>query len=168
MSGAITLSFLSPVTKIMTLQKALEWRGAVATEGLRLAVTNGCFDILHRGHAEYLFEARKLADCLMVLLNSDASVRSLKGSSRPVNKETDRAFILASLGFVDAVLVFGEPRCTEIFRILKPDVYVKGGDYNIDTINEEEKQALLESGAQISFIPLVPGYSTTAIIKDSL
>ena len=157
---------LQPSSKILTPDAALKWRGQLAADNRKLVVTNGCFDILHRGHADYLYKARLQGDALMVFINSDASVHALKGPSRPVNKEQDRAFILGSLFFVDAVVVFGEERCTKLFTLLKPDIYVKGADYNIDTINKEEKSALIEAGAEIRFIELTPGLSTSAIIAN--
>ena len=157
---------LHPTSKIFTPDAALKWRGKLAASNRRLVVTNGCFDILHRGHADYLYKARLQGDALMVLINSDASVHALKGPSRPLNKEEDRAYILGSLFFVDAVVVFGEERCTKLFTLLKPDIYVKGADYNIDTINKEEKSALLAVGADIRFIELTPGFSTSGIIAS--
>ena len=156
----------SPEETLLDVGQALAWRQGLSDDRRTLAVTNGCFDILHRGHVEYLNRARELADCLLVLLNSDISVRALKGPSRPVNCQSDRAFVLAALRCVDAVLIFEEPRCTKLFTLLRPDVYVKGGDYNIDTINSEEKAALLGVNAQIRFIPLVPGFSTTSLLDE--
>ena len=157
----------SPRTKVMTLEQAVEARRKLAAAGRRLAVTNGCFDLLHRGHAEYLMEARSLADALYVLVNSDASVRALKGPSRPVNAEDDRAFLLACLEFVDGVIVFRSSRCDAELAALKPDVYVKGGDYTVDSLDPSERAALLEAGSEIRFIPFVPGYSTTGTLKKA-
>ena len=157
----------SPRTKVMTLEQAVEARLKLASAGQRLAVTNGCFDLLHRGHAEYLMQARAFADRLYVLVNCDASVRALKGPSRPVNNEDDRAFLLACLEFVDGVIVFRSPRCDEELSALKPDVYVKGGDYTIDSLDPSERAALLEAGSEICFIPFVPGYSTTGTLKKA-
>jgi rfaE bifunctional protein nucleotidyltransferase chain/domain len=154
----------NPSDLLMDLNAAVEWRAELKKNNKNLVVTNGCFDILHRGHIEYLRNARLAGDSLLVLLNSDASVKALKGPERPMNNEVDRAYVLASLQFVDAVVIFGTPRCTGLIESLKPDIYVKGGDYNIDTINGEEKAALLEVGARIEFISFVPGFSTTNII----
>ena len=157
----------SPRTKVMTLGQAVEARLKLASAGQKLAVTNGCFDLLHRGHAEYLMQARSLADRLFVLINSDASVRALKGPTRPVNMEDDRAFLLACLEFVDGVVIFRSSRCDAELAALKPDVYVKGGDYTVDSLDPAERAALLEAGSDIRFIPFVPGYSTTGTLKKA-
>ena len=157
----------SPRSKVMTLEQAVEARLKLAAAGRKLAVTNGCFDLLHRGHAEYLMQARAFADRLFVLVNGDESVRALKGPTRPVNGEDDRAFLLACLEFVDGVIVFRSPRCDEELSALKPDVYVKGGDYTIESLDPDERAALLEVGSEICFIPFVPGYSTTGTLKKA-
>ena len=156
-----------PHAKVMTLEQAVEARKKLAAGGCRLAVTNGCFDLLHRGHAEYLMQARSLADRLFVLINSDTSVRALKGPSRPVNMEDDRAFLLACLEFVDGVIIFRSSRCDAELAALKPDVYVKGGDYTVESLDPAERSALLAAGADIRFIPFVPGYSTTGTLKKA-
>ena len=148
-----------------SLPAAVQWRNRLREQGLRLAVTNGCFDLLHRGHAEYLLAARQTADALLVLLNSDESVRSLKGPDRPVNCAFDRAYLLASLRCVDAVLVFNSARCTAELDALKPDAYAKGGDYTLETLNAEERGVLLKYGTQVHFIPFVPDHSTTLILQ---
>ena len=153
-----------PADKIMTLADAVEWRGRLRAQNRRLAVTNGCFDILHRGHVDYLDRARRSGDALLVLLNSDRSVRELKGPSRPVNDEYARAFVLAGLAAVDAVTVFDGERCTAELAALAPDIYVKGGDYTVETLNPAERQALLDAGSEFCFIPFVAGYSTTNTI----
>lgn len=157
----------APRRKVMTLEQAVEARSELAAAGRRLAVTNGCFDLLHRGHAEYLMQARSLADRLFVLINSDASVRALKGPTRPVNMEDDRAFLLACLEFVDGVVIFRSSRCDKELAALKPDVYVKGGDYTVDSLDPDERAALLQAGSEIRFIPFVPGYSTTGTLKKA-
>jgi rfaE bifunctional protein nucleotidyltransferase chain/domain len=156
---------LDPKIKIMSLKKAAVWRNKLRHSGKKLVITNGCFDILHRGHAEYLARSRKCGDALLIAINSDASVRAIKGKSRPIVCENDRAYLLASLIYVDAVVIFSTPRCTDLFLALKPDIYVKGGDYNIDNIDKEEKAALLSVGAKIKFIKFIPGLSTTEILK---
>jgi len=157
---------LSPDRKIMTLDSGTIWRNKLKAEGKKLVVTNGCFDLLHRGHADYLFKSRKHGDALMVLINSDISVRQLKGPSRPINCELDRAFLLSSLFFVDSVIIFSEERCTNLFTTIKPDIYVKGADYNLDTINQEEKHALLSVKAEIAFIEFTQGFSSSKIISN--
>ena len=157
---------ISPETRIFsTLEQAVQWREQLRKSGLRLAVTNGCFDLLHRGHAEYLLAARRTADALLVLMNSDDSVRALKGPGRPVNNAYDRAYLLACMSFVDAVLVFESPRCTRELDALIPDAYAKGGDYTLETLNEEERAVLLKHGTQVHFIPFVPDHSTTLTLK---
>ena len=157
---------VSPEHKIFTdTGKAAEWRQALRKEGKKLALTNGCFDILHRGHAEYLLAARNLGDALIVLLNADASVRELKGPSRPVNTEYDRAFLLASLEYVDAVLIFDGTRCHREIAALEPDCYAKGGDYTEETLDPDERAALQQSGTEIRFIRFVPGLSTSNTIR---
>ena len=153
-----------PADKVMSLADALDWREDLRRQGIRLAVTNGCFDLLHRGHVEYLDSARRAADALLVLVNSDNSVRALKGPTRPVNDEFSRAFVLSGLAAVDATVIFDSERCTAELSALQPDVYVKGGDYTVETLNPEERQVLLDANAEIIFIPFVNGFSTTGTI----
>jgi rfaE bifunctional protein nucleotidyltransferase chain/domain len=131
--------------------------------GGRVVFTNGCFDLLHPGHISYLRAARSLGDALVVGLNSDASVRRLKGPSRPVVPEGDRAAVLEALEFVDAVVVFGEDMPIRLMRELEPTVYVKGGDYRIEDLPEAE--VAREFGAEVRIIPFEPGYSTSALIE---
>ena len=157
---------LSPDRKIMTLDSGISWRKQLKTNSQKLVVTNGCFDVLHRGHADYLLKAREHGDALMVLINADVSVRQLKGPSRPINSEIDRAFLLGSLFFVDSVIIFSEERCTNLFTAIKPDIYVKGADYNLDTINQEEKEALLAVNTEIAFIEFTEGFSSSKIISN--
>lgn len=154
----------APSSKIMTLAAAATWRDTLCREGRKLVVTNGCFDLLHRGHIEYLCAARNQGDALLVLFNADSSIRALKGPSRPVIAEADRAVTLAALEAVDAVVVFAMSRCTGELTLLRPDIYVKGGDYTLDTIDQEERVALEAVGARIVFIPFLPGYSTSDLI----
>jgi D-glycero-beta-D-manno-heptose 1-phosphate adenylyltransferase len=131
----------------------------------RLVFTNGCFDILHVGHIRYLTAAKQLGDILVVGLNSDDSVRQLKGPDRPINSEADRAEILAALAVVDHVVVFQEVRVVRLVSLLKPDLYVKGGDYSVDSLDRGEVDALRSMGAEIKIVPLVPGRSTTGLIN---
>ncbi|MBV9731768.1 MAG: D-glycero-beta-D-manno-heptose 1-phosphate adenylyltransferase [Verrucomicrobia bacterium] len=131
----------------------------------RLVFTNGCFDILHVGHIRYLTAAKQLGDILVVGLNSDDSVRQLKGHDRPINSEADRAEILAALAAVDHVVIFHELRVNRLVTHLKPDLYVKGGDYSIDSLDCGEVDALRSVGAEIKIVPLVPGRSTTRLIN---
>lgn len=136
-------------------------------EQRKLVLTNGCFDILHVGHVDYLERARALGDALVVAVNSDRSVRELKGPTRPVNSEEDRARVLSALRAVDYVVIFDSPRATDVIRALRPALYAKGGDYTPESLNPEERSALHETGADIRILPLVPGHSTTTIIKRS-
>jgi rfaE bifunctional protein nucleotidyltransferase chain/domain len=131
----------------------------------RLVFTNGCFDLIHVGHVRYLSSAKQLGDILVVGLNSDASVRSLKGQGRPLNSETDRAEVLAALKPVDHVVIFNEMRVDRLVSLLRPDIYVKGGDYTIDTLDRGEVEALRAAGTEIKILPLVPGRSTTRLIE---
>ena len=163
----ISLSGLNrdPAKLIMELPQALEWRAELKKQNRKLVITNGCFDILHRGHADYLMRARALGDAMLVLINSDRSVQALKGPSRPVVDEYNRAYLLCALESVDSVVVFDTPRCDQFFIDLKPDIYVKGGDYTLETIDKQERQALESVNADIRFLPFVPGLSTTNIIN---
>jgi rfaE bifunctional protein nucleotidyltransferase chain/domain len=128
--------------------------------------TNGCFDLLHVGHVRYLQAARALGDFLAVGLNADRSVNELKGSGRPIMTETDRAEVLAALQCVDLVTVFPEMRATRFLAAARPAIYVKGGDYSSETLDEEERTLLKEIGAQIRLIPFEAGYSTSRLIEQ--
>lgn len=151
--------------KIIPLDQLAAWRKGLAESGFRLVVTNGCFDVLHVGHVRYLEAARDLGDVLLVGLNSDESVRSLKGPTRPVNPETDRAIVLAALQCVNAVCVFPEVTATRFLELARPDVYAKGGDYTIETIPTAERAGVEQAGGTIQFLPFIPGKSTTGIIQ---
>jgi rfaE bifunctional protein nucleotidyltransferase chain/domain len=125
--------------------------------------TNGCFDLLHRGHLSYLEQARALGDVLVVGVNSDSSVRGRKGPGRPVVPADDRAALVAGLACVDHVVVFGEPTPERLIRALRPDVYAKGGDYRADELPE---RALVEGyGGRVVIVGLVPGRSTSALVS---
>jgi D-glycero-beta-D-manno-heptose 1-phosphate adenylyltransferase len=153
------------LSKIKSMEEAMSWRESMRKKGLKVVITNGCFDILHRGHATYLMRAQKQGDLLLLAINSDDSVKVVKGPNRPVNKENDRAFIMACLPFVDAVVVFNTPDCVELLSQLKPDIYVKGGDYSIDTINQDERRLLERIGCKIKILSHFQGYSTTSTIE---
>ena len=142
------------------LQEVLD---KIKKEGKTLAVTNGCFDILHVGHVRYLNMSSKEADYLMVLLNSDKSVRAIKGESRPINKEIDRAEVLSALNCVDFVMFFDENSPAKLLEEIKPDVYTKGADYNLE--NLPEAKSIQSYGGKIAFIDLVEGVSTTKILE---
>ena len=142
--------------------------GALATwraQGRRVVFTNGCFDLLHLGHVDYLEHARHLGDILVVGLNTDASVGRLK-PGRPIQDEVARARVLASLAFVDAVVLFDEPTPLALIELVQPDVLVKGDDYAIDGIVGHE--LVLNRGGQVLTVPLVPGYSTSRIVERIL
>lgn len=134
-------------------------------EGKRIVFTNGCFDILHPGHVTYLAQARDLGDLLWIGVNSDASVRRLKGESRPINSCEDRMLVLAGLSSVDFVSSFGEDTPLEILKKVKPSVHSKGGDYQVETL--PEYQILKEMGADIQILPFVVGKSTTKILEKA-
>ncbi len=133
--------------------------------GVRLVATNGCFDILHLGHVRYLSRARALGDALIVGINGDDSIRKLKGEGRPLNRDADRAEIIAALEDVDLVVIFPEVRATNFLRAAQPDVYAKGGDYTPATLDAEERAALDEIGTRIEIIPFERGYSTSSLIE---
>lgn len=129
----------------------------------KIVFTNGCFDILHRGHIEYLSQARDKGSVLILGLNSDASVKRIKGEGRPVQDEMSRALVLASLRFVDAVILFDEDTPYELIKLVQPDVLVKGADYAEDTIVGAD--IVKANGGEVVTIPLVEGYSTSEILK---
>jgi len=151
--------------KIVPWDQLPEWRAAFRATGKKLVVTNGCFDILHLGHVTYLESARQLGDALLVGVNGDAAARQLKGAGRPVNSETDRAAVLAALASVDGVCIFTDPTAVKFLAAARPDVYVKGGDYTLDTLNQTERQTVEQAGGKIMIIPLVAGKSTTALLE---
>jgi len=130
-----------------------------------IALTNGCFDILHIGHARYLKEAKSLADILIVGINSDLSVKKLKGENRPINNENDRAELLSYFEFIDYLVIFTESTADNLLLSIKPDVYVKGGDYTKESLPEHI--SIDKINAKVAFIDFVNGYSTTNIINRS-
>lgn len=156
---------MSSRDKIVPLDQLADWRNRFRHSSRQLVVTNGCFDILHAGHVTYLEAARNQGDALLVGVNGDAAVRALKGTGRPLNPENDRALVLAALQCVDAVCIFPEVRATRFLALARPDVYVKGGDYKLETLNPEERSAVENSGGRIVLIPFVPGKSTTVLIE---
>jgi D-glycero-beta-D-manno-heptose 1-phosphate adenylyltransferase len=132
---------------------------------MRIVFTNGCFDILHRGHVEYLKKAKLLGDILIVGLNSDSSVRRIKGDKRPINNESDRAIVLKELKSVDEVIIFQEETPLDLIKKIKPDVLVKGGDWKLEDIVGYE--FVINNGGKVFSIPYIKGYSTTDIINKS-
>jgi rfaE bifunctional protein nucleotidyltransferase chain/domain len=149
----------SPLSRIRTWDEARQWREA---QSGRVVFTNGVFDLLHPGHIDVLLGARACGAALIVGLNSDASVKRLKGESRPVRTEAERAYVLAAMSVVDCVTVFDQDTPRELIEVLRPDVLVKGGDYDPDTVvGAAETRA---RGGDVVIIPLTPGHSTTATI----
>ena len=132
-------------------------------EGETFVVTNGCFDILHVGHVRYLEKTKEYADKLIVMLNSDKSVKAIKGESRPINCEADRAEILSSLRCVDYVVLFDEKSPANLLEAIKPNVYTKGADYTLETL--PERDIVLRNNIKVEFIEFVQGKSTTNVIK---
>ena len=131
--------------------------------GKKIVFTNGCFDILHAGHVRYLEKAKTFGDVLVLGLNSDASVRANKGPSRPINSELDRAEVVGALAAVDAVVLFDELTAESIIAKVRPDVYVKGGDYTLETL--PEAKIVQSYGGRVEFVSLVAGRSTTNVIE---
>jgi D-glycero-beta-D-manno-heptose 1-phosphate adenylyltransferase len=140
-------------------KKVAEWKN----QGQTIAFTNGCFDILHAGHIASLIQAAREGDKLIVALNADASVKGLKGESRPVNNEAARATVMAALAMVDAVIIFTDPTPKELIVALQPDVLVKGGDYKVEEIAGAKE--VMEHGGRVVINPIVEGFSTTSIIQ---
>jgi rfaE bifunctional protein nucleotidyltransferase chain/domain len=151
--------------KIVGLEELSERSKQLRAAGKKLVATNGCFDLLHVGHVHYLQAARALGDLLAVGLNSDRSVRELKGKGRPITAERDRAEILAALQCVDLVTIFPEMRATQFIAASHPAIYVKGGDYSPETLDEQERALLKDIGAEIRFIPFEAGYSTSRLLE---
>ncbi len=141
------------------LNKVNIWR----FHGETIVFTNGCFDILHPGHITYLEKASEGRRKLIVALNSDSSVKRLKGNERPINPENDRAFMLAALMCVDAVVIFEEDTASLLIETIKPDIYVKGGDYDATSLPEYE--SVIQNGGKVEILPFVEGYSTTQLIE---
>ena len=134
--------------------------------GKKIVFTNGCFDIIHAGHVRYLTAAKNFGDVLIVGLNTDESVRKLKGASRPINSQDDRAEVLLGLKAVDHVIFFGEQTAENLIAEVKPDVYVKGGDYTLETL--PEAKIVQSYGGRVEFVNLVAGRSTTKIVEKIL
>jgi len=150
---------MNHITERKDLQKILNM---IRAEGKTIVTTNGCFDILHVGHVRYLEATKKFGDVLIVALNSDKSVKSIKGEGRPINNEQDRAEILCALKSVDYVVLFDEDSPADLLAEIKPDVHTKGADYTIETL--PEAKIIMENGGRIEFIKFVEGKSTTSTI----
>jgi rfaE bifunctional protein nucleotidyltransferase chain/domain len=152
-----------PEQKIIHFYKIEAGADANRITGKTISFTNGCFDILHEGHIYSLSEAAKEADCLVVGLNADVSVRKLKGEHRPLNTQHSRSLILASLLIVDAVVIFEEDTPLKLIKKFMPDVLVKGGDYTIETIVGAKE--VIDNGGRVVINPLIPNFSTTGLIE---
>ncbi len=154
-------ALFAPARKVMRREQVVEWR---ARQTGRVVFTNGVFDLLHPGHIDVLVGARRCGDALVVALNTDASVRRLKGPTRPVRTEAERAYVVAGLESVDAVVLFDEDTPLALVQAITPDVIVKGGDYDPDTIvGAAEVRA---RGGSVVVVPLTPGQSTTRIVEQ--
>ena len=151
--------------KFISMDDLPAWRKQFRASGRKLVVTNGCFDILHLGHVTYLETARNFGDALLLGVNGDAGVRGLKGPGRPVNSETDRALVLAALQSVDGVCIFSDQRATRFLAAAQPDIYVKGGDYTLETLDKDERRAVESAGGKIILVPFVAGKSTTGLLE---
>ena len=154
----------SKIRKIVSLEELKQITEQLKKENKKIVWTSGCFDLLHVGHVRYLKEAKKLGDILIIGLNSDESVKRIKGPPRPIQSETERAEIIVSLEFVDYLLIFSDSDATKCLRELQPHIYTKGGDYSIDTLNPEERKIIEDSGGEIKLVSLAKGKSTTQII----
>lgn len=146
-----------------SLKKVLtHWR----FEGQKIVFTNGCFDLLHSGHLQYLAQAKNLGDKLIIGLNADASTKRLKGAHRPINDEKSRSLMLAALVFVDAIIIFEEDTPLQLIKIVEPDILVKGGDYTVNTIVGAD--VVQQKGGIVTTLPFLEGYSTTNIEEKIL
>jgi rfaE bifunctional protein nucleotidyltransferase chain/domain len=157
---------MKPEARIIARADVPALRARLKAAGKSLVFTNGCFDILHEGHLTYLKSAAECGDVLMMGLNNDRSVRELKGPTRPVRREQLRAKILAEQGLLDYIVLFDERDVTNLLREVRPDLYVKGGDYHTrDSLGADVVAVLDEGGIAFKPLPLVPGVSTTAILS---
>ena len=148
---------------LIPAERIEDFCAALREAGQQVVFTNGCFDILHAGHVRYLNEARAQGDCLVLGLNGDESVRRLKGPERPINSELDRAEVVGALKSVDYVVLFGEQTAESLIAKVRPAVYVKGGDYTLDTL--PEAKIVQSYGGRVHFVKMVEGRSTTNVIK---
>ena len=159
---------MSSENRMIPPDRLTDWRNQLRRDGKKLVVTNGCFDLLHVGHVTYLEAARSLGDALLIGINGDGSVQQLKGPGRPLNGESDRARVLAALACVDGVCIFPEKRATRFLEEARPDVYVKGGDYTLETMDQDERRAVESAGGRVQFLPFVAGKSNTALVERML
>lgn len=163
-SGVMRPKFETTARKLASREEAVKRVARWRAEGKRIAYTNGCFDVLHAGHVRTLEAARRHGDVLVVGLNSDASARQIKGPGRPIFNERERAEMVAALEAVDLVVVFSEDSSLPLIKELRPEVWVKGGDYTLDTVNQQEREFVESYGGQVALGEGVPGVSTTDII----
>ena len=148
---------------IYDLELAFLWRKN--NPNVKITVTNGCFDIIHAGHIHSLKEASSFGNILVVGLNSDHSIRLLKGETRPINNQENRKIVLESLRYVSNVFIYDSIEATEFLKVIKPDIYVKSSDYSIDTMNKSELEVLRSLNSKIYFVSMIPNLSTTNITK---
>ena len=151
------------IQKVMTEEELLRWVNRSRLKNNKIVFTNGCFDLLHAGHVDYLNKAAQFGQKLIIGLNADESVAKLKGPNRPINSTHFRALVLSALHVVDAIIVFNEVTPERLIKLIKPDVLVKGADYTVDQI--AGAQFVLDSGGKVELIPFLEGFSTTSIIK---
>lgn len=151
--------------KIMNWEQAAKWRQAMKDTGKKVALANGVFDLLHPGHVYYLREVRRRAEALMVAITADEAVRRLKGPARPIQNETQRAQSLEACDFVDAIVIFPWDKLLEGICTFRPDIYAKGGGYTLESMDTQERQAAESVGAQIEFVQMLEGFSTTEMIE---
>ncbi len=151
---------------VLEQDEAAAWAAELRAAGKTVVFTNGCFDLLHRGHVDYLQRARELGDVLLVGLNGDGSVRQLKGPGRPILPEDDRAVVLAALRAVDAVVIFHQPTAEALAAAIQPAIYVKGGDWGAGQRTPLEAAVVLSYGGRVQFIPYLPGRSTSEIVAQ--
>jgi len=156
----------SIVSKLVSLSDIIEIRNSLRKEGKKVVFSNGCFDIIHRGHVEYLSKAKDCGDILIIGLNSDSSIKNIKGPERPLQDEYTRSLVMASLQFVDYVVLFDEDTPIKLISKIIPDVLVKGADYKVEQIVGAD--VVLKSGGEVKTIELTQGHSTTNIINKML
>ncbi len=154
------------MSKLVSQKEIIEIVRKGQAEGKTFAATNGCFDILHVGHVRYLQKTKELANYSIVMLNSDKSVKMIKGEDRPINNEQDRAELLSALSCVDYVVLFEEKSPAALLEAIKPDIYTKGADYTLETL--PERDIVIRNNIKVEFIDFVAGKSTTNVIKKCL
>jgi rfaE bifunctional protein nucleotidyltransferase chain/domain len=153
------------MSDVIPFSELANWREKLPAEQQPLVVTNGCFDLLHVGHVRYLQQAAALGSKLLIGINDDAGVKELKGETRPLNPQSDRAEVLSALRCVSAVCIFPGTRATEFLKLARPDIYAKGGDYTIDELYPPEREVLEAAGSRIELLSLVEGKSTTHLVN---